>query len=86
MKRVPTVSQLWVYPIKSCRGIPMQGVTVGDWGIAYDREWMIVDERGMFVSQRTHPMMAQSICQMEKIITLKTASMRNSLVLTGCGN
>ncbi len=53
-----TVSHLNVYPVKSCRGIPLGTATLDRWGIQQDRNWMVVDAEGRFVSQRTHPRLA----------------------------
>jgi hypothetical protein len=53
-----TVSELWVYPIKSCRGIKMDTVQVTARGFHLDRIFMVVDSTGKFVSQRSHPAMA----------------------------
>ena len=47
-----TVASLHVYPVKSCRGIDLDAAEIGPMGIRYDRQWMFVDERGMFVAQR----------------------------------
>ena len=47
-----SVAALYFFPMKSCRGIPLNEAHVGRLGIAHDRQWMIVDERGMFVAQR----------------------------------
>ncbi len=46
------VAGLTCYPVKSCRGIPLEQADVGRMGIRYDRQWMVVDERGMFTAQR----------------------------------
>lgn len=54
----PIVSSLFVYPVKSCRGIEITSAEVGVRGIEHDREWMIVDTAGQFLSQRTLPDMA----------------------------
>jgi uncharacterized protein len=54
----PTVSHLNVYPVKSCRGIPLGTATLDRWGIQQDRNWMVVDAEGCFVSQRTQPRLA----------------------------
>lgn len=48
-----TVSGLFVYPVKSCRGIPLREADVGRMGIRHDRQWMVIDEHGMFVAQRS---------------------------------
>ena len=51
------VSQLYIYPIKSLSGIAKQSVEITSTGFKHDRRWMLVDERNIFLSQRTHPQM-----------------------------
>ena len=53
-----TVSQLWVYPVKSCAGVMVQEATLTDMGLLHDRCWMVVDAHGEMVSQRDVPQMA----------------------------
>jgi uncharacterized protein len=53
-----TIAQLWVYPIKSCAGVSLTHVELTKDGLLFDRAWMVVDERGDFVSQRECPRMA----------------------------
>ncbi|WP_066266867.1 MOSC domain-containing protein [Hydrogenophaga palleronii] len=53
-----TIAQLWVYPVKSCAGIPLTEVELTDTGLLYDRAWMVVDAQGEFVTQRELPRMA----------------------------
>ena len=53
-----TLSGLYVYPIKSCAGIPLHSADLSATGLRHDRRWMLVDETGEFMSQRTHPRMA----------------------------
>ena len=43
-----TVTELHIYPVKSCRGIALQGAEVGRLGFLHDRQWMFVDGRGKF--------------------------------------
>lgn len=43
------------YPIKSCRGHPADEAVVEPWGLAGDRRWMLVDDRGRVVTARKHP-------------------------------
>lgn len=52
------LSELWVYPVKSCRGIRLQEARLTEYGIEHDREWMVVDDAGRFLTQREHPRMA----------------------------
>ena len=47
-----TVSELYVYPIKSLGGMAMQTVNATDRGFENDRRWMLVDENNVFLSQR----------------------------------
>ncbi|MES2187896.1 MAG: MOSC N-terminal beta barrel domain-containing protein [Pseudomonadota bacterium] len=53
-----TVAQLFVYPVKSCGGIALQQSPLAASGLAFDRAWMVVDEQGFFVTQRSLPRMA----------------------------
>jgi uncharacterized protein YcbX len=47
-----------IYPIKSARGISLDQSEVDEFGLCYDRRWMVVDESGEFLSQRSHPRLA----------------------------
>ncbi len=51
----PTVTGLYRYPVKSCRGEPLAAATVEPWGLAGDRRWMIVDAGGEVVTARERP-------------------------------
>jgi uncharacterized protein len=52
------ISQLFLYPIKSMKGIPVSKARVTDRGFEYDRRWMLVDRDNRFISQRELPRMA----------------------------
>jgi uncharacterized protein len=49
---------LYIYPIKSLRGIAVNSATVQRRGLQYDRRWMLIDENNKFISQRECPKMA----------------------------
>lgn len=51
------VTDVWRYPVKSCRGERLTEAVVEPWGIAGDRRWMIVDAAGAPVTAREHPPM-----------------------------
>ena len=53
-----TLSGLFVYPIKSCAGVSLEGGAVDATGLRHDRRWMLVDETGELLSQRELPRMA----------------------------
>ena len=62
------VAALWVYPVKSCAGIEWPAgaaLAVSARGPALDREWMVVDEAGRFVTQRDAPRLALVRCALE---------------------
>ena len=52
------ISSLYVYPIKSCAGVVVKDAIVLDTGLEFDRAWMVVDDKGEFLSQRELPRMA----------------------------
>jgi hypothetical protein len=54
-----TISSLHIYPVKSLQGIALQQATLTTQGLAFDRQWMVVDANGHFVTQRQLPNMAQ---------------------------
>jgi uncharacterized protein YcbX len=55
---VPTVSSLFVYPLKSARGISLLELAFDSRGPVPDRRWMLVDDRGAFLTQRENPRLA----------------------------
>jgi uncharacterized protein YcbX len=52
------LSRLYVYPVKSLKGIALDEAKVERRGLQYDRRWMLVDEENTFITQREHPRMA----------------------------
>jgi len=56
------IASLHVYPVKGCRGIAPPSVTVATTGLVSegmgDREWMVTDRGGRFVTQRELPRLA----------------------------
>lgn len=52
------LQEIWIYPIKSLTGIALQKSQVLPKGLQYDRRWMLVDDSGKFLTQRTMPEMA----------------------------
>jgi uncharacterized protein len=58
MSQMVRLTGLVVYPVKSARGIALTQSLVTSHGLTHDREWMVVDEAGRFVTQRQTPRMA----------------------------
>lgn len=53
------VEELYIYPIKSLAGIPVQSAKAEEMGFEYDRRWMLVDEENQFITQRKYPNLSQ---------------------------
>ena len=52
------LSAIFIYPVKSLSGIEVQEWEVGKKGLKLDRQWMLIDQNGRFLSQRQKPEMA----------------------------
>jgi uncharacterized protein len=52
------ITDLTVYPVKSCRGMPVAAAEITRTGLLDDRHWMLVRPNGRFVTQRELPRMA----------------------------
>jgi uncharacterized protein YcbX len=56
------LTELFLYPIKSCAGIAVREATLAVDGLSahgvHDREWMVVGDDGQFLTQREFPCMA----------------------------
>ena len=53
------VSELSIYPIKSCQGIQLQTAQVTAKGFLWDREMMVISQKGKFLTQRQFPQLAK---------------------------
>ncbi len=49
------LSEIFIYPIKALGGIALPAARVEPRGLQYDRRWMLVDELGVFFTQREIP-------------------------------
>ena len=52
------ISEIYVYPIKSLGAVSRKSCEVQTQGFKYDREWMLTDLSGNFLSQRKTPQMS----------------------------
>jgi uncharacterized protein YcbX len=60
-----TIAGLFVYPLKSGRGVPCARVGLSPTGFEWDRQWMLINAHGVFLSQRTHPQLARIVPQLD---------------------
>jgi uncharacterized protein YcbX len=52
-----TLSNIFIYPVKSLPGISLEKSLVEERGLRYDRRWMLVDKQNKFITQRFYPQM-----------------------------
>ena len=53
-----SILSLHTYPVKSCGALTHTQIGIHSAGLTHDREWVVVDEVGRFLTQRTYPGMA----------------------------
>lgn len=51
------LQSIWCYPLKSAQGIALTDTTLDAFGVQHDRRWMLVDDAGVFVTQRQSSLM-----------------------------
>ncbi|WP_339073997.1 MOSC domain-containing protein [Teredinibacter turnerae] len=52
------ITALYTYPVKSCGGVEVKSTELLNTGMPGDRAWMVIDAKGVFISQRKYPRMA----------------------------
>src|ERR1035437_9499431 len=58
-EKLPMVQELNIYPIKSFRGLRQNELHLDKSGAIWDRQWMLIDEKNGFLSQRQIPELAK---------------------------
>ena len=66
------LTRLFIYPIKSARGIEVTQARVLERGLEHDRRFMVVDQGGNLATARRHP----------KLLTVSTALSNDSLKIS----
>ncbi|KAI6054480.1 molybdenum cofactor sulfurase [Marmota monax] len=61
------VTNLYLYPIKSCAAFEVTKWPVGNHGLLYDRSWMVVNHNGICLSQKQEP----RLCLIQPFIDLQ---------------
>lgn len=77
------ISELNIYPVKSLKGIALDAALVEERGLQHDRRWMLVDERGKFLTQREFPVMATLRTELTSDGLLVTRADGNSISVFG---
>jgi uncharacterized protein YcbX/ferredoxin len=53
--QLPSLQSLHIYPIKSAAGIALSNSWVDDFGLSFDRRFVLTDPSGLFITARTEP-------------------------------
>lgn len=61
-----SLTELYIYPIKSTKGIQLPQGLVEEKGLQNDRRYMLVDAEGSFITGRTHPQLTQVSIEFSK--------------------
>jgi len=73
------VTDIFIYPVKSLKGIPLKEAETGLRGFKYDREWMITDSDYQFLTQRAIEAMATITVSITQDLLLLQSSTGNEL-------
>ena len=73
------VTDIYIYPVKSLKGIPLKEAETGLRGFKYDREWMITDSDYQFLTQRQIETMATITVSIARDFLLLKSSKGNKL-------
>ncbi|KAL4587157.1 hypothetical protein LXL04_000023 [Taraxacum kok-saghyz] len=68
------VKSIFLYPIKSCRGISVSEAYVSSTGLKWDRQWVVVNSKGRACTQRVEP----KLCLVEAELRLPNDALNNS--------
>ena len=81
-----TVSEIYIYPVKSCRGVELDSAKLTERGLEYDRQWMVVDNDGKLLSQRECPKMALiQVSLEEELLVLSAPGVSRFDMSSHCG-
>jgi uncharacterized protein YcbX len=84
------IAALNVYPVKSCRGLSLAEARVAARGLVAgiepsavrDREWLVIDPDGRFVTQRENPRLALIATSVDRGVLTLTANDRPPLAVS----
>ncbi|XP_031822944.1 mitochondrial amidoxime-reducing component 1-like isoform X1 [Sarcophilus harrisii] len=85
LRQVGTVAQLWIYPIKSCKGVPVNEAECTAMGLRSghlrDRFWLIINEEGNMVTARQEPRLVLISLTCENDSLILSAAYTQDLIL-----
>jgi uncharacterized protein YcbX len=81
------ITALNIYPVKSCRGIPLTQARITATGFEHDREWLVVRPDGQFMTQREQPRLAlvETSLTEDRLVLRRPEGPELSVPLAGTG-
>ncbi|WP_028863127.1 YcbX family protein [Psychromonas aquimarina] len=76
-----TLSDIYIYPIKSVKAISQPAAQVEEKGLSFDRRYMLVDKQGKFITGRTQPQLTQVQVQFSQNTLLVNAPNMPTLII-----
>ncbi|KAJ7313878.1 hypothetical protein JRQ81_005651 [Phrynocephalus forsythii] len=67
VRRPITVTNIYLYPIKSCAAFEVVEWPIGNQGLLYDRNWMVANQNGVCITQKQEP----RLCLVQPLIDLE---------------
>ncbi|XP_013907750.1 PREDICTED: molybdenum cofactor sulfurase [Thamnophis sirtalis] len=66
-KNTITITNIYLYPIKSCAAFEAMQWPIGNQGLLYDRNWMVTNQNGVCITQKQEP----RLCLIQPLIDLE---------------
>ena len=60
------IKHIFIYPVKSLPGVAVESSEIDKKGLINDREWMLVDPNGNFITQRKFPQMTHIVAELSQ--------------------
>ena len=79
---VGTLSQLYLYPVKSCACFSVDTWPLSGKGLLYDREWMVLSQHNSVLSQKQE----SKLCLVQPSINMETERLMLTAAAEGCGS
>lgn len=80
------ITRLYIYPVKSMRGIAVDSALATVMGLLHDRRWMVVNEEGRFLTQREIPQLAVMHVEIDDAALTLTSPTGTSFAVPISGN
>ncbi|KAM6453415.1 molybdenum cofactor sulfurase isoform 2-T2 [Liasis olivaceus] len=80
-RKKSTITNIYLYPIKSCAAFEVMQWPIGNQGLLYDRNWMVTNQNGVCITQKQEPRLCliQPLIDLEQNVMIIRAEGMNSI-------